>query len=381
MKILAGMPWRLDFQFTGLAKVTLEFFEELARQGGQVRLFCAGPRMTRGGFSSYPINMPAISNGGVWSPLLNSVAFSSRFSEKVERLEHDVLHCFNTTTMFLSKRPYLFQTLNPTYAYVSEVLEEEYPKEPQFDRLLQYYAAVAQLERTEYQHAQVIVTRSPTVKENIAKYYEVEPELIHVIPHGWPQTEIAAAAPRKRGKMKMILFSGTVRIMKGFTYLIDAMETVAREVPDVVLVVAGRVYPQEISIIMRKIKASPVSSKVVLAGFLPRERYQSYLEMADVGCIPSMAADPSLSILEYVAHGIPVVTTPLAGLQDINRVGIEIPPRDAEATANALIEALTNPDVRGKAARNAPQVLRRHNWAGIVRDFMKLYEEVQDSHL
>ena len=376
MKILAGMPWRLDWQFTGLSNRTLEFFDEVARHGEEVSLYCAGPTMTSGTFSSHIIRIHSRSDGDVWTSLLNSIAFSSRFSEEVERLDYDVLHCFNTTSLFLSKRPYLFQTLNPTFAYAYEIMSQEYPHEPEFEKILDCYATVAQLERFEYQDSRVIVARSEAVKENIVRYHDVEPGRIHVIPDGVAHTGIPRSVVRNEpGKMKVVLFSGSIRIMKGFNYLIEAMEAVVREVPDVVLVAAGQIYRPDREIIMRKIKSSPVRHRVVMAGFLPPERYRLYLDWADVGCVPTVG-HASLAVLECVSHGIPVVTTRFSGLQEINRVGIEVPPRDSDSIASALIEVLTNPELRVRTTRNGPTVLEKHNWRTTVRDFKKLYEQI-----
>ena len=110
-------------------------------------------------------------------------------------------------------------------------------------------------------------------------------------------------------------------------------------------------------------------------------------------CVPQSKGDPglnagrrpvptfgqaSLATLEYASRGIPVVTTRFSGLQRISQVGIEVPPRDTEATASAIIEVLTSPELRERAARNAPDVLERHNWRNIVGDFMDLYEEMRN---
>ncbi|MFQ5910920.1 MAG: glycosyltransferase, partial [Thermoplasmata archaeon] len=257
MRILAGMPWRLDWRFTGLSKRTREFFQEVAQQGGEVKLYCAGPKMRSRGLHVHTIIHPYTQSAGIWGALLNSVAFSNRFAQKARRLDWDVLHCFNTSSLFLPNTPYLFQTLNPTYAYALETMMKEYPDEPEFRRILDYYAAVSQLEKLEYENAEMIVARTEAVKQNIVRHYGEDPQRIFVVPDGLllPKA-LKATGPRSAGEMKMVLFSGTIRIMKGFNYLVEAMEKVVYEVPGAILVAAGQIYPPDKRLILRKIASS-----------------------------------------------------------------------------------------------------------------------------
>ena len=379
MKVVVGIPWRLDWDFSGLAKRVEACFETISSLGVDINLYCLGPAKKKTNFSVSRVPVKKTPNIDVFSPLVNSIAFSHEFAKRVTKEEYSVLHCFNTTTLFLTDRKHLFHTANPTYAFALDAVKGEYPKTLKYQRLLKYYASVAELDKLEYEQANVIISPSDVVKSNIVRYYGVEKSKVKVIPNGVSREECSFERPIGRPEgLKIVLFPGTVQIMKGFHYLVEAMADVRKEFPETILLVCGRIHPYEYEIFKDLIDRKRKESGIILAGFLPRDKLFKYYHLADMCCIPLLFGTMSIAILEAVAHGLPVVTTSHSGFPEIEEVGIRIPAKDSDAISDAIITLLSDRELWRRKSENARKVITNYLWDGIAKKFVEVYERLQN---
>jgi glycosyltransferase involved in cell wall biosynthesis len=77
----------------------------------------------------------------------------------------------------------------------------------------------------------------------------------------------------------------------------------------------------------------------------------------DVFVLPSFAEGTSKSVIEAMAHGLPIITTDVGGSPDLltPETGILIPPGDSTALADAMHCLASDPALRkrmGQAARD-----------------------------
>ncbi|HEY1173783.1 MAG TPA: glycosyltransferase [Verrucomicrobiae bacterium] len=89
-----------------------------------------------------------------------------------------------------------------------------------------------------------------------------------------------------------------------------------------------------------------LGDRVIWAGSQPPRQVALYLQAADVLCLPSDNEGLPNVMLEAFASGLPVVATQVGGIPEVlNRpeLGRLVPPRDAEAMANALRQILSSP--------------------------------------
>jgi phosphatidylinositol alpha-mannosyltransferase len=377
MKILAGLPWRLDWDVSGLAKHINECFSYIADLGIDVEICCLGSAGRTTKFAVSEIKVKTAAERNVYSPLINSIAFSHEFSKITASKEYDVLHCFNTTSLFLTDRKYMFQTNNPTYSYALEVAKDEYPQTLKYEKLLRYYASVAEIERLEYENAELVVATSEVVKENVVKYCDVDRGKVVVIPSGVsPEACNFRRPPRRADDLNIVLFPGTIHIMKGFHYLVEAMARVRKELPNTILLVCGRIHPYEYEIFKDLIDRRRKESGIVLAGFMAREKLYTYYHLADVCCIPLLYGTMSMANMEAMAHGLPLVTTVHSGIPEIEEVGLKVPPKDSDAIADALLRLLTDDELWEKKSRNTERTVARYLWGNIAEQFLNVYERL-----
>lgn len=377
MKTIVGLPWRLDWDVTGLANTASASFNAVSKLGVDIKIFCLGPPGEHGNLSISQVQVKTTSYNSVFSPLINSIAFSHEFAKLAVKEEYDVLHCLNTTSMFLTDRRYLFQTKNPTYAFALDAVKDEYPNTRKYQQLLKYYESVVELDRIEYEYAETILAPSEVVKQNIVKYYEVDEGKIHVIPNGVPSEICNFERPPKRSEeMKVVLYPGTPQVMKGFHYLVEAMREVRREFPETILLVCGRLHPYEHEMLKNLIDRKKKESGIVLTGFLPREKLFKYYHTADVCCMPLLFGTMSIAILEAVAHGLPIVTTIHSGLPEVEEVGIKVPAKNSDAIAEAIIDLISDPALWRRKSINTRRVIKSYLWSEIAKRLVEVYTQM-----
>lgn len=136
----------------------------------------------------------------------------------------------------------------------------------------------------------------------------------------------------------MVVFVGRLEPAKGIHELLAAIEVVRRDKPRTRFVLLGDGVSRD------KVQELARSSNgyVVAPGPRPLSEVAEWLAACDVFCLPSHREGTPNVVLEALACGRPVVATTVGGIPDIvdEAVGRLVPPRNGEALARALNEAL-----------------------------------------
>lgn len=157
--------------------------------------------------------------------------------------------------------------------------------------------------------------------------------------------------------------------------LIDAMALLAPHLPDARLVFVGdgplRPFLQE------RVQALGLGGRVLFAGTFA-DTAVVYRDL-DAFVLPSVSEGTSISVLEAMASGTPVVATAVGGtpeLLDGGACGALVPSGDARALSDALRRLLADPVERGRMARAARErVLAQFSHADMVRSYERLYRQ------
>jgi glycosyltransferase involved in cell wall biosynthesis len=202
-----------------------------------------------------------------------------------------------------------------------------------------------------------------------------------VIPCGIDPRLFPPRSPRPPGGSLRIVCIAALRDYKGHRWLVDACAILrARGIPfRCVLVGDGPERPA----IEAQVAASGLGERVVLLGDQPQDRIRALIEASDVMALPSVVTASGMmdgvpvALMEAMAAGLPVISTPISGIPELvqdGRTGLLVPQEDARALAGALEEIWQNPVLaRHLALGGREHVLRQYN---LLRNARRLLAEL-----
>jgi glycosyltransferase involved in cell wall biosynthesis len=174
---------------------------------------------------------------------------------------------------------------------------------------------------------------------------------------------------------------GTLHEVKGQTYLIEACRLLRDRGISFVCQLVGD-GPDEVAL-AQQIAQAGLSEHVRLLGRRTREQVAELLAQADIAVAPSVPTKDGrregipVALMEAMGSGVPVVAGNLSGIPELvehERGGLLVPPRDAQALADALERLYIDPGLcqrLGQAGRE--KVLRefdlRPNAATLTQHF------------
>jgi glycosyltransferase involved in cell wall biosynthesis len=124
-------------------------------------------------------------------------------------------------------------------------------------------------------------------------------------------------------------------------------------------------------------------------GPVERSRIPQYLRAADLYLHAARAENHSLTVMEALATGTPVIASRVGGIreqvrpldEDPEPTGVLVPPRDASALAGAISRLIDNEQLRGTLARRALSDARsRFADSRMVAQYLELYAETTRRH-
>jgi UDP-glucose:(heptosyl)LPS alpha-1,3-glucosyltransferase len=209
------------------------------------------------------------------------------------------------------------------------------------------------IENAPYQakRLRAIIAISDMVKQDIIRWYRVPEERITVVYNG---VDIDHFHPRNRqyrkeirrrhgiGDERVVLFVSNNFRMKGLNFLIKALGKIRKgDHPPFRLLILGRDHQDSY---LRLARGMGISEEVIFAGSTTEP--EKYYGASDVLVHPTFYDACSLTVLEALASGLPVITTHSNGASGIITQGQEgfviFDPRDDQALAERILFFLSH---------------------------------------
>ena len=149
----------------------------------------------------------------------------------------------------------------------------------------------------------------------------------------------AVRAPEGRN---MILFLGKLQQSKGIFDLLQALAAVRAAVPDVRLVCAG---DGERIAVARHAERLGIADAVKFTGWVGPSGKRALLENAALFALPSYDEALPMSLLEAMSAGLPVIASPVGGIQEVvvdGVTGFLVAPGDTRTLERLLERLLTD---------------------------------------
>ena len=168
-----------------------------------------------------------------------------------------------------------------------------------------------------------------------------------------------------QGRGTRLLFVGRLAAVKGLPVLLEAVARLARERPDVTLVVAGD--GPDRARLEQQARRLDIAPNVEFRGYQSQAQVRELLHRTDVFAMASFAEGVPVVLMEAMAAGVPVVATRIAGvpeLVDDGASGFLVPPGDPETLAEKIRLLLDEPGTRNRfGAAGREKVEREFNIA------------------
>jgi len=155
---------------------------------------------------------------------------------------------------------------------------------------------------------------------------------------------------RKHGleSKKVVLFGGRLSAAKGAGKALDAMQEVANEIPEAVLLVIGQAkgYAEKMK---KRAEQMNLGENIIFTGWIEGEDLKVAYHSCDILITPSLCLDSFPTVnLEAMACAKPVVGTCFGGTPEIvqdKKTGFIVNPLDGNTLAGAIVELLKNPEI------------------------------------
>lgn len=225
-----------------------------------------------------------------------------------------------------------------------------------------------------------IVAISERVRTQLKEHYHVPDDRIVTIPNGINLSRFDPSNASARAEVRrsfgipddatLLLFVGSQYRLKGLEFVIRALAEMKTKA--VLLVVGG----DSAGPFKRLADQLSVSDRVIFAG--TRSDLPRIYPAADAFVLPTLYETFALVCLEAMASGLPVLATPVGGIEDYLRDGengLHIQ-RDAKDIAVKLDRILNDTDLHERIRERGLATAQNYAWEKIAKQYLSLFDEL-----
>lgn len=177
----------------------------------------------------------------------------------------------------------------------------------------------------------------------------------------------------------VVVSIGNIRPAKGYEYLVDAAITMAEREPKVHFVVVGHQKKQLFNQLMDQVAKAPRSPNIHWLGFRPD--VADILRQADIFLLPSVSEGFSISTVEAMMAGVPVIATRSGGPEEIvidGASGILVPIKDPGALVVAIQKMMDHAKRKGVVEEARRSAIDRFSLQTMLVKYKDIYSRLVD---
>jgi glycosyltransferase involved in cell wall biosynthesis len=184
---------------------------------------------------------------------------------------------------------------------------------------------------------------------------------------------------QKTNDIPVILFAGRFLATKGLIEYMDAIGILKKKGLKARFAIAGTTDPGNPAAIPQK-QLDSWREADLAEWWGWQDDMPSTLAKAEIFCLPSYREGIPNSLMEACASELPVVTTDVPGCRDVVQHGVNgllVPPRDAQALAEALETLLTSTSLRSTMGKAGRQIMvDQFSLSHIISQNLEVYDQV-----
>jgi glycosyltransferase involved in cell wall biosynthesis len=211
-------------------------------------------------------------------------------------------------------------------------------------------------------------------------------EHVQVISNGVDVHGFSAAclARRMAGRQRpTLIYSGYLGAWAGVDLILDAAALAAPRVPSLRVILLGHGTPSDLAALRRGIADRGLNEVVEFRGEMAYKELPAQLAEADVGLamFPPLELTQyafPLKVVEYMAAGLPVLTTPDSEAADlVMRAGAGVVvPFDAIVAADAIANLLQDRVEYRRYSDNARTFSRAYDWKSLMAEYSAVLQQL-----
>ncbi len=169
---------------------------------------------------------------------------------------------------------------------------------------------------------------------------------------------------------------GRLAKVKGQVYLIEAMQSILKDVENCRLLIAGE--GPERGYLEYLIEKYNLREKVKLLGYV--RNIEQFLAVIDLFVLPSLSEGLPMSLLEAMAAGKPVLASAVGGITEVienGDSGVLVPPADPSSLAESVKELYRSSErMSGMAHRGKSVVETKYSSGGMAEKYLAVYSQL-----
>jgi glycosyltransferase involved in cell wall biosynthesis len=214
-----------------------------------------------------------------------------------------------------------------------------------------------------------------TYREYFINVVALDPRRVEIVFNGVPDPDVQRPEPRRA--TCELLFAGVLNERKGLQDLLTALASERLRQAPWHLSIAGN---GDDAPFRKQSEMSGLADKVTFLGWLPPPKMHDLFAASDVLVLPSRNEGLPMVIVEAMASGLAVISTPVGSIGDAVLEGVNgllVPPKDVDALATALATVIEDPEVRRRMGREGRDLyLRKFMISGSNQRLSEIFSSV-----
>jgi D-inositol-3-phosphate glycosyltransferase len=225
-----------------------------------------------------------------------------------------------------------------------------------------------------------IIVNSKFMRDSAINYYGIDRDKITVIANGVDLERFSKCEREfSLDGDPAILYLGLLTRIKGPEILVQAIDKIRSELPNVKLHIVGHSDTKDLLDLRRLIWWKELDKYVVFHGEARGSMVPCYYKSADIFVLPSRHEGFGITALEAMASGTPIIASDIGSLREIisdGKDGLLFKSGDAEALSAAICTMYRDPGLREKLSQAALKRVREYDWDKIAERYISLYKSL-----
>ncbi len=233
--------------------------------------------------------------------------------------------------------------------------------------------------------ASVVVTMTNTARQRLIDNYEVDPDIVQVIPHGADAPPVSRRTRRRPGNREPVVLTwGLLGEGKGIEWAIDAMAQLSDLRPRPQYWVVGQTHPK-VRASQGEVYRDRLIERATSAAqgsvhfddrYLTSAELHQLVQRADIVLLPYDSREQVTSgvLIEAVTAGKPVISTGFPHAVELlsSGAGLIVERQDPTSIAEALRRVLTEPGLASSMARESQRIAPDLLWPAVADRYRRV---------